>query len=71
MTLLEVHVKWSVILMDRLGPNIYIVHCALCTCAFKSAGLVISLEWASVQKIAYVFGTFEQNEWRLRKLKRQ
>jgi len=29
--------------------------------------LVISLEWTSDQKIAYVFVAFEWNEWRLRK----
>ena len=61
MTLVEVHVKWSLILIDPLGPDILlalwmkgqVLHRA--RAHLNGAGLVISLEWTSDYKIAYVF----------------
>ena len=48
MALVEVHVKRSVILMDRLVPDIFLMTCfASCACAFKSSGLVTCLECTS------------------------
>ena len=69
MTLAEVHVKWSVILIDRLGPDILlalwmkgqVLHRA--RAHLKGAGLVISLEWTSNQKIALSFCRVWMNEW--------
>ena len=53
MTLVEVQVKWSVILMDRFGPDIFSTlqtkrTCfASCACAFKSSGFITRLECTS------------------------
>ena len=51
MTLADVQLKWSVILMDRLGPDIFTkllmkagTWFELCECAFKSSGLITCLE---------------------------
>ena len=73
MTLAEVHVKWSVILMDLLGPDIFSTLCMKGQvlhrerAQFESYRLVIGLKWNSDQKVAYVFIVFEWNKWRLRK----
>ena len=73
MTLAEVHVKWSVILMDLLGPDIFSTFCMKGQvlhrerAQFESYRLVIGLKWTSDQKVAYVFIVFEWNKWRLRK----
>ena len=46
MTFAEVHVKRSVILTDRLGPDILLVFASWAR-AFESAGLLVSFERAS------------------------
>ena len=64
MTLAEVQVKRSEILMDRLGPDPDIFSMsrmkghagfASCACAFKSSELIACLECTSNQKVSYVF----------------
>ena len=69
MTVAHVHVKWSVILMDLLGPDISSTlwmkgqGFQSWASVFESSRLVIGLNWTSDQKVAYVFVAFEWNKW--------
>ena len=66
MTLVEVEVKWSIVVMDLFGPTFsphykwkdrfYIV-----SERFWKFRVVISLKWTSDQKVAYVLVAFEWN----------
>ena len=68
MTLAEVHVKWLVILMDLLGSDIFftlwlkrqVLHREWAHLKVLCWSLV--LKWTSLQKVAFVFVTFEWNK---------
>ena len=63
MTLADVLVKWSVILMDVLGPDISWERTSFASweSTFESSSLFIGLKLSSDQKVASVFATFEWN----------